>query len=69
MREVGNGNRYVAGDYYHECERCGFQMLRHRELVREQHTGLLVCRKCLDPLPRSMRRRRRPRGEGTTRRR
>ena len=41
-------NRYVPGTYKRTCDRCGFDFLRN-ELVKEPNTGLLVCRKDLDP--------------------
>lgn len=41
-------NRFVAGTYKRECDRCGFDYL-FSELSAEFDTKALVCPDCLDP--------------------
>jgi|GEM_PF-6240917 len=47
MRNYPN-NRFVPGTKKRECDRCGFDFLE-TELIREERTKALVCRKCYDP--------------------
>ena len=43
--------RYIPGDYYMECDRCGLSY-RRSDLVRDGYVkGLMVCRSCWDFKP------------------
>jgi NAD-dependent SIR2 family protein deacetylase len=42
-------NRYVAGDYLQDCDRCSWTYL-HSQLKKEVRTGLWVCNRCYDPI-------------------
>jgi NAD-dependent SIR2 family protein deacetylase len=42
-------NRYVAGDYLRDCDRCSWTYL-NSELMKEKRTGLTVCSRCYDPV-------------------
>ncbi len=48
LTHLTSGGRYVPGDRWAECARCGFEYLRSK-LVQEARTGLMVCRVgCVD---------------------
>lgn len=45
-----SGGYYKPGDYWHECERCGFDYY-WSELLKEPKTGAMVCKPCADMEP------------------
>lgn len=47
MRETHNNNIYKPGDFWKECDVCGFDYLRSELLVRWD--GALVCKKDWEP--------------------
>ena len=51
-RETHRGNRYKPGDYWRECDVCGFDYLRSKLVKRWDNA--IVCKKDNDPRPRSM---------------
>lgn len=55
MRETHAGRKWKSGDWWRECDICGFDYLRSE--LRENYKGLLVCKKDWEPEPRDWKRR------------
>ena len=47
MRETHNENRFKSGDYWRECDICGFDWLRSE--MQKNSDGLIVCRADYEP--------------------
>lgn len=47
MRETHTGYSYKPGDWWRECDECGFDYRKSQLYVRRRD-GAIVCKKCLD---------------------